>query len=51
MKSQQQHLPIKMVIDYINALTQAYFIYKVPRADVRGLKIFETGEKYFFERY
>lgn len=48
-KSQRQQLPTQMVIDYSTALSQAYFIYKVPRADVQGLKIFEIGEKYYFE--
>lgn len=49
LKSQRQQLPTQMVIDYSTALSQAYFIYKVPRADIQGLKIFEIGEKYFFE--
>lgn len=49
LKSQRQQIPTQMVIDYILALTQAYFIYKVPRIDIQGLKIFEIGEKYYFE--
>lgn len=48
-KSQRQQLPTQMVIDYSLALAQAYFIHKVQRADVQGLKIFEIGEKYYFE--
>lgn len=49
LKSQRQQVPTQLVIDYTIALTQAYFIYKVPRIDVRGLRIFEIGEKYYFE--
>ncbi len=49
LKSQRQQVPTQMVIDYSQALTQAYFIYKVPRIDIQGLKIFEIGEKYYFE--
>lgn len=30
-------------------LTSAFFIFKVQRADVLGKKIFEIGEKYYFE--
>jgi uncharacterized protein len=48
-KSQRQQLPTQMVIDYSLALAQAYFIHKVQRADIQGLKIFEIGEKYYFE--
>ena len=49
LKSQRQQLPTQMVIDYSTALSQAYFLYKVSRADIQGLKIFEIGEKYYFE--
>ena len=49
LKSQRQQVPTQLVIDYSLALTQAYFIHKVPRIDIQGLKIFEIGEKYYFE--
>jgi len=49
LKSQRQQLPTQLVKDYADALIQAYFLHKAQRADVRGLKIFEVGEKYFFE--
>ncbi len=49
LKSQRLQLPTQMVIDYTSALCQAYFIYKVERAEIQGLKIFEIGEKYYFE--
>jgi predicted AAA+ superfamily ATPase len=49
LKSQRQQVPTQLVIDYSMALTQAYFIHKVARIDIQGLKIFEIGEKYYFE--
>ncbi|MBX2964630.1 MAG: ATP-binding protein [Cyclobacteriaceae bacterium] len=49
LKSQQIQIPIQSVINYLKALTNAYFIHKAPRADINGLKIFEVGEKYYFE--
>ena len=33
----------------MKALGNAFFIYKVNRADIVGLKLFEIGEKYYFE--
>lgn len=49
LKSQQVNMPTQTVINYLKALSNAYFIHRVQRADIRGLKIFEIGEKYYFE--
>ena len=49
LKSQQIAIPTQSVINYLKALTNAYFIHKVSRADIQGLKIFEIGEKFYFE--
>lgn len=49
LKSQKINMPTQTVINYLNALTNAYFVHKVSRAEVNGLKIFEIGEKYYFE--
>jgi len=49
LKSQLIALTPQLTINYLKALTNAYFIHKVPRAEVGGLKIFEIGEKYYFE--
>lgn len=49
LKSQRIHLPTQSVLNYLRALTEAFFVYKIPRADVAGLKIFEVGDKYYFE--
>lgn len=49
LKSQQVNLPTQSVINYLKSLTNAYFVHKVSRAEIGGLKIFEIGEKYYFE--
>ena len=49
LKSQRISLPTQSVLNYIHALANAFFIYKIQRADVAGLKIFEVGDKYYFE--
>lgn len=49
LKSQQINIPTQTILSYLRALANAYFIHKVQRADVNGLKIFEIGEKYYFE--
>ena len=38
-----------MVLDYLNDLESAFFIFKALRVDIAGKKIFEIGEKYYFE--
>lgn len=49
LKAQKINLPTQSVINYLKALTNSFFIHKVSRAEVSGLKIFEIGEKYYFE--
>jgi len=49
LKSQRIELTTQLTINYLKALTNAYFIHKVVRSEVSGLKIFEIGEKYYFE--
>jgi hypothetical protein len=49
LKSQQQSVPTQTVLNYLHALTNAFYVHKVQRANVNGLKIFEVGEKYYFE--
>jgi predicted AAA+ superfamily ATPase len=48
LKSQLIKMSSSMVQDYLSYLTDAYFIHKVSRSDLNGKKIFEIGEKYFF---
>jgi uncharacterized protein len=49
LKSQQQNVPVQTVLNYLRALTNAFYVHKVQRADIKGMKIFEVGEKYYFE--
>ena len=49
LKSQQIQMSPQLIINYLKSLTNAYIIHRVQRADVGGLKIFEIGEKYYFE--
>jgi predicted AAA+ superfamily ATPase len=49
LKNQRQNIPVPTVISYLSALEQAMLVHSVPRAEVNGLKIFEIGEKYYFE--
>ena len=49
LKSQQNNKATSVIINYINYLEKAYFISAARRKDIQGKKIFESGEKYFFE--
>lgn len=49
LKSQRIEISTQLTINYLKALSNAYFVHKVVRSEVGGLKIFETGEKYYFE--
>jgi predicted AAA+ superfamily ATPase len=49
LKSQLQNMPTQTVLNYLRALTNAYYLHRVQRADVNGMKIFEVGDKYYFE--
>lgn len=49
LKSQKVNIPTQTILNYLRAMQNAYFIYSVQRSDINGLKIFEIGEKYYFE--
>lgn len=49
LKSQHVNMPTQTILNYLRALCNSFFVYKVQRADTQGLKIFEIGEKYYFE--
>lgn len=49
LKSQRVEISPQLTINYLKALTNAYFVHKVVRSEIGGLKLFEIGEKYFFE--
>ena len=49
LKSQKTNISPNVVLNYLSLLASAFLIFKVPRADIAGRKIFEIGEKYYFE--
>jgi predicted AAA+ superfamily ATPase len=49
LKSQKIIISPQLVLDYLSHLESAFFIFKVLRMDIIGKKIFEIGEKYYFE--
>jgi len=49
LKSQHIDVSSTVVSDYAQALTDAYIVHKVGRYDIVGKRIFERGDKYYFE--
>ena len=49
LRSQSIEISPQLTMNYLKALTNAYFVHKVVRSEVGGLKVFEIGEKYYFE--
>ena len=49
LKSQGIQMPVNLVLEYLSFLTDAFFLIKLKRTDIKGKKIFEIGEKYYFE--
>lgn len=49
LKSQKISMGVSQVLAYIHHLTNAFLIHKVNRYDLIGKRLFETGEKYYFE--
>jgi len=49
LKSQQTNIATSQIIGYLNHLSNAYLIHKLKRMDIVGKRIFEIGEKYYFE--
>ncbi len=49
LKSQRIDISVNLIVNYLKALSNAYIINKVQRMEVKGLKKFEIGEKYYFE--
>ena len=42
------NMPPNTIINYLHYLTGTYFLNKVPRFDIKGKKVFEINEKYYF---
>ena len=49
LKSQKIKVSHNLVLDYLSYLTTAFLVFQVKRTDITGKKIFEIGEKYYFE--
>lgn len=49
LKSQRINMSPLQVINYLRALQDAFLLNKVRRMDIAGLKIFEVGDKFYFE--
>ncbi|MCK4745857.1 MAG: ATP-binding protein, partial [Bacteroidales bacterium] len=49
LKSEQIRISPNAVMDYLSHLCNAFFVYKARRQNIAGKKIFEIGEKYYFE--
>ena len=51
LKSQNRRLGIETIYNYLAALESAFLMRKVSRWDLKGKRILETQEKYFFEDF
>jgi len=49
LKSQRINLSPKLVLEYLTHLEAVYLIDRVKRSEIEGRKIFEIGEKFYFE--
>ncbi|MEM8567790.1 MAG: ATP-binding protein [Bacteroidota bacterium] len=49
LKSQRVNISTQVVIEYLAHLEASQIVRKVRRAEIKGKKIFEIGEKYYFE--
>jgi predicted AAA+ superfamily ATPase len=49
LKSQHVSMPVPTILSYLSALQRAFIVRKTRRTDLKGMKLFEVGEKYYFE--
>ena len=49
LKGQRVDTSAKVILNYLDLLCDAYIINKVSRYDIHGKRIFELGDKYYFE--
>lgn len=49
LKSQKINISPVLVIEYLDHLCNAFFVQRVKRSEIQGRKIFEFGEKFYFE--
>jgi uncharacterized protein len=48
LKSQGIRIPPNLGLEYMRHITDSYLMQLVKRSDIEGKKIFEIGEKYYF---
>ena len=51
LKSQNRRIGTETIYNYLNALESAFLIRKARRWDVKGKRVLETREKYYFEDF
>ena len=51
LKSQNRRLSTETIYNYLDALEAAFLVRKVRRWDIKGKRILETQEKYYFEDF
>ena len=49
LKSQQINIAVSQIINYLDYLANTFLIQKVKRMEIAGKKIFEFGEKFYFQ--
>ncbi|MDI9604130.1 MAG: ATP-binding protein [Bacteroidota bacterium] len=49
LKSQKVNISPNQVAEYANSLAEAFVVHQIGRYDIVGKRLFERGEKYFFE--
>ncbi|WP_239060609.1 ATP-binding protein [Bacteroides sp. 519] len=49
LKSQKVNISPNQVSEYADSLAEAFVVHRIGRYDIVGKKLFERGEKYFFE--
>jgi uncharacterized protein len=49
LKSQRSNLSVNSILDYLSYLSASQLIVPVKRMDLKGKRLFEVGEKYYFQ--
>jgi Predicted ATPase (AAA+ superfamily) len=49
MKKQKSAVSIELVLKYLKYLCDAYIVTRVPRFDIRGKKLLQSNDKFYFE--
>ena len=49
MKGQKSNVSLELVLKYLKYLCDAYIVTKVPRFDIRGKKLLQSNDKFYFE--